>query len=46
MSIVGDKNEIMITGAFGNIGKAVIEESYKRGHEIKVFEIERQIPFC
>jgi putative NADH-flavin reductase len=32
--------KILITGAFGNIGKAVLEESYKRGHEIIVFEID------
>ena len=32
--------KILITGAFGNIGKAVIEEANKRGHEIIVFEIE------
>ena len=31
--------KILITGAFGNIGKAVIEESRKRGHEILVFEV-------
>lgn len=31
--------KILITGAFGNIGKAVIEESYNRGHEVLVFEI-------
>ena len=34
--------KILITGAFGNIGKAVIEESRKRGHEILVFEIENK----
>jgi UDP-glucose 4-epimerase len=34
--------KILVTGAFGNIGKAVIEESYKRGHEILVFEIENK----
>jgi len=32
--------KILITGAFGNVGKAVIEEAYKRGHEIIVFEID------
>lgn len=32
--------KILITGAFGNIGKAVIEEANKRGHEIIVFEID------
>jgi nucleoside-diphosphate-sugar epimerase len=33
---------ILITGAFGNIGKAVIEEAGKRHHEIIVFEIENK----
>ena len=32
--------KILITGAFGNIGKAVIEEAIKRGHEVIVFEID------
>ena len=32
--------KILITGAFGNIGKAVTEEAIKRGHEIIVFEID------
>jgi nucleoside-diphosphate-sugar epimerase len=32
--------KILITGAFGNIGKAIIEEANKRGHEIVVFEID------
>jgi nucleoside-diphosphate-sugar epimerase len=32
--------KMLITGAFGNIGKAVLEEAYKRGHEIIVFEID------
>jgi len=31
--------KLLITGAFGNIGKAVIEEAYRRGHQISVFEI-------
>jgi nucleoside-diphosphate-sugar epimerase len=31
--------KILITGAFGNIGTAVIEEAHKRNHEIIVFEI-------
>ncbi|MFA7398276.1 MAG: NAD(P)-dependent oxidoreductase [Candidatus Bathyarchaeia archaeon] len=31
---------ILITGAFGNVGKAVIEEAHKRQHEITVFEID------
>ena len=34
--------KILITGAFGNIGKAVIEETYQRGHEIIVFEIDNK----
>jgi UDP-glucose 4-epimerase len=34
--------KILITGAFGNIGKAVIEEAHKRNHEILVFEIENK----
>jgi len=34
--------KILVTGAFGNIGKAVIEDSYKRGHEIIVFEIDNK----
>jgi putative NADH-flavin reductase len=32
--------KVLITGAFGNIGKAVIEDSFERGHEILVFEID------
>ena len=34
--------KILITGAFGSIGKAVIEEAHKRNHEITVFEIENK----
>jgi nucleoside-diphosphate-sugar epimerase len=34
--------KILITGAFGNIGKAVIEEAYKLGHEVAVFEVENK----
>jgi nucleoside-diphosphate-sugar epimerase len=33
---------ILITGAFGNIGQAVIEEAYKRHHEIIVFEVDNK----
>jgi len=33
---------ILITGAFGNIGKAVIEEAFRHGHEIIVFEIDNK----
>jgi UDP-glucose 4-epimerase len=36
------KVKILITGAFGSIGKAVIEEAHKRNHEITVFEIENK----
>lgn len=34
--------KILITGAFGNIGKAVIEEAHKRNHEVIVFEIDNK----
>jgi nucleoside-diphosphate-sugar epimerase len=34
--------KVLITGAFGNIGKAVIEEALKQGHEVTVFEIENK----
>ncbi len=34
--------QILITGAFGNIGKAVIEEAHMRHHEIIVFEIDNK----
>ena len=34
--------KILITGAFGNIGIAVIKEAYKRNHEILVFEIDNE----
>ena len=34
--------KILITGAFGNVGKSVIEEAYKRKHEIIVFEVENK----
>jgi nucleoside-diphosphate-sugar epimerase len=34
--------KILITGAFGNVGKATIEESCKRGHEIIVFEVDNK----
>jgi len=33
---------ILITGAFGNVGKAVIEEAYKRHHDIVVFEVDNK----
>lgn len=34
--------KILITGAYGNIGKTVIEEAHKRHHEIIVLEIENK----
>ena len=34
--------KLLITGAFGNIGKAVITEASNRGHEVIVFEIENK----
>ena len=34
--------KILVTGAFGNIGSAVIEEAYKRHHELTVFEIDNK----
>jgi FlaA1/EpsC-like NDP-sugar epimerase len=34
--------KILITGAFGNIGKAVMEEARKRAHEVIVFEIDNK----
>jgi UDP-glucose 4-epimerase len=34
--------KILITGAFGNIGIAVIKEAYRRNHEITVFEIDNK----
>jgi UDP-glucose 4-epimerase len=33
---------ILITGAFGNIGKAVIDEANRRHHEVTVFEIDNK----
>jgi len=33
---------ILITGAFGNIGKTVVEEACKRTHEVTVFEVENK----
>ena len=32
--------KLLITGAFGNIGSAVIDEAYKHNHEILVFEVD------
>jgi len=34
--------KILITGAFGNIGKAVLKEVYERHHEITVFEVDNK----
>jgi nucleoside-diphosphate-sugar epimerase len=34
--------KLLITGAFGNVGKAVLEEAHSRGHETKVFEVENK----
>ena len=34
--------KILITGAFGNIGKAVIAEALKRHHEIIAFDIDNK----
>jgi NAD(P)-dependent dehydrogenase (short-subunit alcohol dehydrogenase family) len=34
--------KILITGAFGNIGKAVISEAHRRHHKITVFEIDNK----
>lgn len=34
--------KLLITGAFGNVGKAVLEEAYVRAHEIIVFEVDNK----
>jgi len=34
--------KLLITGAFGNVGKAVIEEAYQRRHDITVFEVDNK----
>ena len=34
--------KLLITGAFGNVGKAVIKEAYRRSHEIIVFEVDNK----
>jgi nucleoside-diphosphate-sugar epimerase len=34
--------KLLITGAFGNVGKAVIEEAFSRTHEIIVFEVDNK----
>lgn len=33
---------ILVTGAFGSVGKAVIEESYRSGHRVIVFEVDNK----
>lgn len=33
---------LLITGAFGNIGKAVMSDALDRGHEITVFEVDNE----
>lgn len=33
---------MLITGAFGNVGKTVIDEAYRRGHEVTVFEVDNK----
>jgi nucleoside-diphosphate-sugar epimerase len=33
---------LLITGAFGNVGKAVLEEAYRHSHEIIVFEVDNK----
>ena len=33
---------LLITGAFGNVGKAVLEEAYGRSHDVIVFEVENK----
>ncbi len=33
---------ILITGAFGNVGKTVLEEASRRAHEVIVFEVENK----
>jgi len=41
---LGDQQtmRILITGAFGNVGKAVIEEAYRRDHEVIVLEVDNK----
>jgi UDP-glucose 4-epimerase len=34
--------KILITGAFGNIGKTVIDQACKRAHEVIVFEVDNK----
>ena len=33
---------ILITGAFGNVGKALIHEAWKRNHKVVVFELDNK----
>jgi nucleoside-diphosphate-sugar epimerase len=41
---LGEKQPVkmLVTGAFGNVGKTVIEEAYRRGHEVTVFEVDNK----
>jgi nucleoside-diphosphate-sugar epimerase len=43
-NLVGEQQviKVLITGAFGNVGKAVIEEANKRHHEITILEIDNK----
>lgn len=34
--------KILITGAFGNVGKTVLKEACRRAHEVIVFEVENK----
>jgi nucleoside-diphosphate-sugar epimerase len=34
--------KLLITGSFGNVGKAVLEEAYVRAHEIIVFDVDNK----
>lgn len=34
--------KLLITGAFGNIGKTVLEEAYTRNHNIIVYEVDNK----
>jgi UDP-glucose 4-epimerase len=35
--------KLLITGSFGNVGKAVLEEAYLRAHEIIVFDVDNKM---
>jgi nucleoside-diphosphate-sugar epimerase len=34
--------KVLVTGAFGNVGTAVIEEACSRGHDVVVFEVDNK----